>query len=1561
MAKKSAKAKAGNHQALLIGVAGYQTGFDPLRGPLNDVDALAELLGSPPLGMYDVTPVKDPADEMASTISEFLENATPNDDLVVYFSGHGAVDDSGKLYLTHARSRTTLRGSGLKYDDFQEWVQDSQARSVLVVLDCCRAGKAGRKGSDELVQAVRDALRDARSRPQRVRVVLAAVPGHLDAEDAKEIGGLSPFTERLCEAIRTAEPRADGVVDLSLCVDRLRQIYNEAGLVAPRPTGTIELDAIELARRPDFVVKLLEREGLTLSLPKRTGVATERGIEIIVPTAEANSTFSELDQNHPAAVLVGGKEGTGKTWLLCDVVERVTAAGWTVHGFRPSGTTPQHPALLVEAIGLHLQMQPSDGKVLVVVDGVEWSDQWRQVVEQMGAVVREFRASLLIAAESLTTTDWKVPGGTTTAAPGTFTGLGGFIRGLIGGGFYPELSRLSADDREGLESELKELAKTDLWAVTHLAPFVTRPDAIERAGERLWRDRVVALDDSAVVLALQFIAALSSYGIWVPVNDISQPGVAIAQRLGADTTDAGVRINSSFINRALLARVDARMPPTFNWHVTAKRASEFVRMYITSCLKNVEQHDEATALLARLKVHRTGFDDYVTKLTEPDEFTWTKWETCCMSAATVAATLLVIRSSLPPKAARELVGKLAERVEDGQVDQAPVSVLLDCLQVLRGTPGVQRDATMSGAWEKLVGLLEERLTAQREEAETRMRALRLLHRFGSTESVATLRTLGPLLLVPRAAVGQEDLRVLVEIGRLLERSGSTEGRRLRRELPSWPEARDLVEQGAKRTGSRSAGYLVRWLVAARIVQLDTRGSEQEQRLLRVLRSAAINELYPIVDFCHTHQPELARTIIETLENDSRLRGRLLDTAPHHLADWIQTLARTSPRKAAMQLRRGQSTLNKPLLTAQEKAIRASSNRVACGRLLGVTSRVEDQTGLLENGFAAALASALGTEFLATQLIAEHRPSVMAHLITGFLNANVRLDDALIDKALEIVNEDVRTALTERGPRLALILADSSADGERFLKQLRGFPAMSRGHVGEYMRIVREPAAVAAFHQLGVLLYPDIAADYLHWLDEDDLRNRTFLRDIRDGLEPIPALEAAGAIAATLRLAGDTSVGRQLLALFDQYSLRGDRDWKRQLWQLEPVDLPRGLSLLHKLSPEDARAMLRASPDMLVRKLSSSVEMPQVFFSLLHVAARCDGPGLVDLVDQFAADGTFSLVGEQVGAEADLFTQIEVLHQAMLIAERTARQVLPDALLEELFSAALSELPVLTNPRIIARLLESVAAWRRPTADAATVKLNIDGLRTRFSHRRQDESRDAAHLLDVLFDLAPSRTSDVLDESTFAWLLAKAPIDRLSTLVEVGLREFPAVDTARIVRDRFTDIGGRPFTQDTWEVCVALGDVAWSVHTFGSAPLDLPAPTRLDLITRLPADTALHALAWLPASPWRDEALAQVLPETSSADSSAEAATLLAAHLHLGRFDSETEDPLWALACSAPTTQLRPLAHALTTLSAHDRSPIVLRHQQELTAALERIRTGPFAWRRHAQQTIKLLTQVLDNG
>jgi hypothetical protein len=74
-------------------------------------------------------------------VREQAEAAT--DTLVVYFAGHGLLSDDERLYLAMRRtSKRELVASGLAFEQLHEAVHRNNARTTVLILDCCYSGRA---------------------------------------------------------------------------------------------------------------------------------------------------------------------------------------------------------------------------------------------------------------------------------------------------------------------------------------------------------------------------------------------------------------------------------------------------------------------------------------------------------------------------------------------------------------------------------------------------------------------------------------------------------------------------------------------------------------------------------------------------------------------------------------------------------------------------------------------------------------------------------------------------------------------------------------------------------------------------------------------------------------------------------------------------------------------------------------------------------------------------------------------------------------------------------------------------------------------------------------------------------------------------------------------------------------------------------------------------------------------------------------------------------------------------------------------------------------------------
>lgn len=96
-------------------------------------------------------------------ISGWLKNAEPCDTVLVFFSGHGFLDNQGQAFLApKGCEKENLGLTGFRVDDLRDSLLQCKASQKLLVLDCCHAGalKAGDSAgssSGELGAAFRDA------------------------------------------------------------------------------------------------------------------------------------------------------------------------------------------------------------------------------------------------------------------------------------------------------------------------------------------------------------------------------------------------------------------------------------------------------------------------------------------------------------------------------------------------------------------------------------------------------------------------------------------------------------------------------------------------------------------------------------------------------------------------------------------------------------------------------------------------------------------------------------------------------------------------------------------------------------------------------------------------------------------------------------------------------------------------------------------------------------------------------------------------------------------------------------------------------------------------------------------------------------------------------------------------------------------------------------------------------------------------------------------------------------------------------------------------------------
>jgi len=186
--------------ALLVGIDAYQPPVRALRGCVNDIQAIDELLRGRAEAEFRYQPrvlrdAEATRDAIVTGFREHLQQAGPDDVALFYYSGHGSQEQAPPEFwhLEPDRLDETLvcydsRQDGrfdLADKELAKLIDEVAARGphLVVVLDCCHSG-SGTRGDDEA--EVRRAPTDKRPRPLDSFLVTPAEADTLGAARSTE-------------------------------------------------------------------------------------------------------------------------------------------------------------------------------------------------------------------------------------------------------------------------------------------------------------------------------------------------------------------------------------------------------------------------------------------------------------------------------------------------------------------------------------------------------------------------------------------------------------------------------------------------------------------------------------------------------------------------------------------------------------------------------------------------------------------------------------------------------------------------------------------------------------------------------------------------------------------------------------------------------------------------------------------------------------------------------------------------------------------------------------------------------------------------------------------------------------------------------------------------------------------------------------------------------------------------------------------------------------------------------------------------------------------------------
>lgn len=237
--------------AILFGWDKYDF-LSHLEAPLNDIALMKKVLADVTMGAFEQIFCLDsgaPSSEIGTQMEEILtQEAEPEDTILVYFSGHGKLDQMGRLYLALRNTKeSALDSTSLSVERLRNYAERSRSRSIILILDCCYSGavsKALKKGelSDQLSSMFQGT---------GIAVVTSSTGSQVSLELSES---LSLFTKVFAEGISNgyADTDDDGLITLDEAYSYAYNAVRSTGLQHPMKFGLDLRGTFVLAKNPRF-------------------------------------------------------------------------------------------------------------------------------------------------------------------------------------------------------------------------------------------------------------------------------------------------------------------------------------------------------------------------------------------------------------------------------------------------------------------------------------------------------------------------------------------------------------------------------------------------------------------------------------------------------------------------------------------------------------------------------------------------------------------------------------------------------------------------------------------------------------------------------------------------------------------------------------------------------------------------------------------------------------------------------------------------------------------------------------------------------------------------------------------------------------------------------------------------------------------------------------------------------------------------------------------------------------------------------------------------------------
>ncbi|WP_217575709.1 caspase family protein [Streptomyces sp. GbtcB7] len=200
-------------RAVLVGASTFQR-LEGLPAVQANVPALRSLLTGPsgPFLTGNCSSLVDPAStrEVSAAFRQAAKEAT--DTLLIYYAGHGLLDETGELYLAVPDSdHTSVYDTSLPYDWIRRAVRTTGAGRRIVILDCCYSARAFGPQSESFMDVAEVDGTYVMAAAGETAVALAP-PGET----------YTAFTAELLATLRDGVPGAAELLDLNVIFRHLQ-------------------------------------------------------------------------------------------------------------------------------------------------------------------------------------------------------------------------------------------------------------------------------------------------------------------------------------------------------------------------------------------------------------------------------------------------------------------------------------------------------------------------------------------------------------------------------------------------------------------------------------------------------------------------------------------------------------------------------------------------------------------------------------------------------------------------------------------------------------------------------------------------------------------------------------------------------------------------------------------------------------------------------------------------------------------------------------------------------------------------------------------------------------------------------------------------------------------------------------------------------------------------------------------------------------------------------------------------------------------------------------------